>query len=283
MNELSRVQRALQRTVLDGNPAARDYVIGTRQLSVRKRVQIYREAYYLRLTEALTTTYPALHALLGEQQFRALARLYIDAHPSRHYSLRYFGHRLATFLAQQEPYRRTPLLMDLARWEWAAAAVFDASDSTAMAVDALTDMPPDRWPLLRFEFHTAIRLVASRWNVAAIWSALTREQIPSEPTQARRVSRWVIWRSGLDVYFADLRLREERALRAALRGESFADICAWAPRDRAGPALWAASILRQWFDRGWIVRLDSGHPSRQSLLDDVDPMAMRVRRPVARA
>jgi putative DNA-binding protein len=255
--DLASVQAAIQRSVLDGNRAAREHVVGTRQVSITKRLQIYREAYYVRLAEALATTYPALHALLGEDQSRVLARSYIDAHPSRHYSLRYFGHRLARFLERHEPYRSTPLLTDLARWEWAAAAVFDAPDTTAMTADALTHIAPDSWPLLRFEFHTAVRLMSSRWNVAEIWSRLTREQSPPRPLQARRVSRWAIWRTEGGVFYAPTQLREELALRAAFRGEPFAYICTWVAGEEASAALWAASLLRQWIERGWIVRIEA--------------------------
>ncbi len=258
MSTLATLQRAMQSSILTGDRTVRVHVVGTRQVSVGTRLNIYREAYYLRLAEALATTYSSLRAFLGEDQFRWLARLYIDAHPSRHYSVRYFGHRLAAFLSKQEPYRSNPVLIDLARWEWAVADVFDARDSTSVTADVLQGVPANCWPALRLGFHDAIRLVSSRWNVAEIWSALNREQIPPEPILSARRGRWAIWRSGLDVYFAPMDAREERALRAALRGDPFAHICAVAPAaaDEMGPARWAAGILRQWLDRGWIVRLE---------------------------
>jgi Putative DNA-binding domain len=257
MSDLARLQRDVQKHVLAGDAAARAHVVGTRPVPVTTRLKIYREGYYLRLAEALATTYSALHALLGEDQFRRLARRYIDAHPSRHYSVRYFGHRLAPFLARQEPYRSMPMLTELARWEWAMADVFDAFDATPFTPAALAQMPPDRWPTLTFCFHTAVRVVATRWNVAEIWSALTRDSEPPQPVRSDRIHHWALWRTGLDIFFAPLEIAEERALRAALRGEPFADICARAPRaegeDRA--ALWAAGTLRQWVERGWILRV----------------------------
>jgi hypothetical protein len=127
-----------------------------------------------------------------------------------------------------------------------------------MAADALEHVPLDRWPHLRFEFHDAICVVSSRWNVAEMWSALNREETPPVPVLSKSRHHWAIWRAGLDVYFAPLQAREAQALRAAMRGVPFAQICALAPRAAgdAEAALWSAGNLRQWIDRGWIVRVE---------------------------
>src|SRR5690348_2123522 len=117
MSALGRLERAIQASVLAGHEAGHMHVAHTQDGSVPTRLGIYRNAYCLRLTEALATTYPALSALLGEEQFHALARRYIDLYPSRHYSIRYFGHRLASLLATEPAYYSTPVLADLARWE----------------------------------------------------------------------------------------------------------------------------------------------------------------------
>lgn len=255
MSALAALQRAVQSSILTGDAAAQGHVVGTRNVSVSTRLGIYKEAYALRLSEALATTYSSLHALLGEEQFCELARGYIEAHPSRHYSVRYFGHRLAPFLSTHEPYRENPVLADLARWEWAVADVFDAADAMPLTADVLQQIPAERWPQLRFRFHGALRLVGSCWNVAEIWSTLNREQAPPAPVRSLHRRRWALWRSGLEVYFAPLEAREQKALRAALRGDSFAEICALAPlaAGEVEAGLWAAGLLRQWIDRGWIV------------------------------
>jgi hypothetical protein len=260
MKSLAAIQWAVQSNILSGNDFALAYVASTRGVSAATRLGIYRDGYYLRLTEALATTYAALHGLLGESQFATLARRYIDAHPSQHYSVRYFGHRLAAFVGKEEPYRSTPVLEDLARWEWAMADVFDAADADTVTAAELQSVTPKRWPQLRFRFHTAIRLVSSRWNVAEVWAALNEGQSPPQPSRSAQRHRWAIWRQALKVYFAPLDVAEEAAFRSALRGESFAQLCARAPAglcEQAQVAQWAAGLLQQWINRAWIVDLET--------------------------
>ena len=69
-----------------------------------------------------------LAKLLGEADFAALAAAYIAAHDSPYFSIRYYGDALAKFLATREDYAAAPVLAELAQWEWAMTAVFDAAD-----------------------------------------------------------------------------------------------------------------------------------------------------------
>ncbi len=257
MSALAQLQRQVQRHVLIGTLAASLAVKGTRAVSARTRLRVYREAYYLRLTEVLGIHYPGLAKLLGEEAFRDLARAYSDAAPSRFYSARHFGHRLAGFLAAEQPYADAPRLAEMARWEWAVAYVFDAPDVTPVTKESLKTVPPGRWPTLKFRFHSAIRVLATGWNTAAVWAALNREESVPDPVQTVSRQYWAIWRHGLDVFFAEISRADVCALRAAKRGECFARVCSLRSGVGADPAgeavLWAARLLHQWVERGWIT------------------------------
>jgi len=145
----------------------------------------------------------------------------------------------------------------MARWEWAVSGVFDAPDTVPVASETLKAISPDRWPALKFRFHSAIRELATRWNTAAVWAALNRDDSAPDPLRAASRGYWAIWRSGLDVFFAEISSAELRALRAAERGEPFASVCSLRPGhgpESPGEAgLWAARLLHQWVERGWIT------------------------------
>lgn len=258
MTSLATQLAGLQQHVLAGDRMGAAFFLGTRTASRSARLKVYREAYYLRLAEALAANYPALQRLLGEPQFAVLVRGYVDAHPSRHYSVRWFGHRLAAWLRRTAPYESQPVLADLARWEWRLAHAFDAADGVALDRAALARRPAARWPAMRFAFHESLDSIATTWNVVDLWRALSQQDgEPPSIARSARAQHWVIWRKDLEVLFQPLPEMERAPLRVARRGGSLADLCALAPDplDDAAAAHWAAQLLAGWLDRGWIVQL----------------------------
>jgi hypothetical protein len=259
MNSLTRQLRGLQKYVLTGDATGVAGVVGTRGFTRAQRLNVYREGYYLRLGEALAETFPVLRMVLGDDDFRVLVRRYVDAHPSHHFSVRRYGHRLAHWLDNVAPFSRRPVLAELAEWEWAMAHAFDAADQKPIQLEALSRISSERWPDVRLEFHAALCQVPSRWNTVAIWRALTRGEAPPEFSCNNSIEQWSIWRQGLRIFFDRLGDPERRALSLARRGRNFSQICMAAPPtvDVQSKAQWSASLLRRWVDRGWIVRLIS--------------------------
>src|SRR5580692_8263464 len=118
---LRQLQRELQSHLL-GEPSSIDQAIAEAPpLSVADRLGIYRNAYRVRLIEALDDTYPVLHALLGDEVFVALREEFVSAHPSVHRSIRWYGSEVAEFLRRQPPYAEQPIFAELALLEWTLA------------------------------------------------------------------------------------------------------------------------------------------------------------------
>src|SRR3979411_1870320 len=98
--------------------------------------------------------------LLGEADFQTLGAKYVATHESPFFSVRYYGHELADFLAATPQYSKAPLLAELAQWEWAMAAAFDAADAEPIDSAAFAQVAPEDWAELRFEWSPAGQLVA---------------------------------------------------------------------------------------------------------------------------
>lgn len=255
MGTLRRLQRSLAAHVLRGAAVAPGLVVGTRSFRAAERLAVYREGYGLRLTEALAANYPVLQSRLGEAAFAQLSAAYVASAPSRSHTLRDLGHRLPAFLATHMPWRATPALGELARFEWAMAGAFDAPDLQALTVADLADIAPREWPRMRLRLHPSVRLLSQRWNAAASWSAVNRGESPPDFARSRPRQHWVLWRHELKVMFAAIDPQEWVALRALRRGARFAQICALL-EEGASPALLAqraAALLRGWVERGWII------------------------------
>jgi hypothetical protein len=252
---LRELQGELQSHLLGESSAIADAIVDSPPLTIAARLGIYRNAYQMRLIEALDDTYPVLHAVLGDDVFTALGEEFVAAHPSVHRSIRWYGGELAQFLPGNLPYAEQPILAELAQLEWTLAEVFDAADVESVPRAALAAIPPADWSELRFEFHPSLRRLGLQWNTAAVWLAMSRGETPPNPECAEDPVPWLLWRQNLQNYFRSMTADEAAALDCAQRGGNFGQICEalaeWLAVDAI--PLRAASLIGTWTDSGIIV------------------------------
>lgn len=250
---LAELQRDFQRHVMHGHDRIVDAIEGTPKVPATLRLGIYFEAYRLRLTEALASTLPRLQQLLGEEQFAAVARDYIDLSPSTYPSIRWFGDRLPLLLRRTFPDQ--PWLEELAAWEWAIAAAFDGADAEPVGIDTLATIAPEQWPTLTFQFHPTVQVLAVRTNAPVVFKALSADAPPPECVTLDEPQSWLIWREGLKTQYRSLTPDESAALDVMRGGGSFEmlcdTLCAWHDAD-AVPAQ-AAGLLKRWVVEQMIV------------------------------
>jgi len=242
MNPLHGLQSDFQSFLLHGSESILGRVTGTEKADAPTRLAIYYDAYRLRLLEALDSNYPVLHAWLGDEEFERLGLAYLHAHPSAHFSIRYFGHRLPEYLATAPEYRGRPYVGEMAALEWAMSEAFDAADSQVMVLDDMAAVAPEAWPGLRFAFHASVRRLNLRWNVPPIWKAI-------------RPQSWLVWRQDLKTYFRSLPVDEAWAFDAAYADSTFAEICEGLAEwiDAQNIAVHAAGLLKRWITDGLVT------------------------------
>lgn len=254
MMQLTELQRAFQRRVLRGDKDIEQEVARTGGIPAATRLGIYSMAYRLRLLEALQKEYTALHAALGDEDFEQLCLGFIEAFPSKHPNLRWFGAELCDYLRATPPYVATPVLAELARFEWALGLAFDAADDSCLAVHELAAIPGDAWPSMSFQAHASVRRLDLYSNAPLIWKAVDGATDPPPPTFAAMPSGWVVWRQDLQTFFRSLEADEAWALDAMMRGAAFGEICEglceW--MDELHVAQHAAGLLRGWLESGMI-------------------------------
>lgn len=257
MNALPRTQGDFQNYLLRQEGPITGEIMGDARLDAITRLEIYANAYRLRLVEALDGDFVALEAHVGPERFEDIARAYIDAHPSDHFSLRHFGRHMARFLASVAPYKDEPLLAELATFDWALTNSFDAADSAVATVEDMAKVAPDAWPHLVFVPHASVQRLNLEWNAPGIWKAADKNQPLPTPEKAPHPIGWAMWRQELQIYFRSLSVDEAFALDALLRGENFGAICdgltEWI--DAKNVALHAAGLLKQWLADGLIKEI----------------------------
>lgn len=260
MSQLSTLQDLFQSHVIDGSPDARSHIVSDERADAATRLDVYHQAYRLRLAEILRNDFDGLLAMLGDDEFQEMALAYLQVHPSTHASVRWFGRHLAAFLATAAPYAQQPQLAEMAAFEWAWGQAFDAADAEPVTDTGLAAVAAGEWAGLRIVLHPSLQRLKLEWNVPEIFSALTRgEKLP--PAVARRPAvEWIVWRQQLQLVWRSLADDELAALSAAARGETFASICEglceW--HDTSEVPMRAATLLKSWLAEGLVAGLATG-------------------------
>tara|TARA_R110001599_G_scaffold337686_1_gene556187 strand:- start:5446 stop:6228 length:783 start_codon:yes stop_codon:yes gene_type:complete len=222
--------------------------------SRQAQLEIYSNAYAIRLVEALRSNYPALHQLLGDRDFDSMGIAYLRQHPPTHSSIRWFGDALAQLLQREKPYAGLPIMSELASFEWALRHTVDAADTERLTVESLQAIVPECWGELRFVLHPSASVMVLQWNTPPLWQALTTGQLPPEPV--KQPMNWIVYRQAdLVSAWRSVSELEMAALDSLARGEQFSDICEAVARlvpDAGESALRSAELLRSWVEQGLI-------------------------------
>jgi hypothetical protein len=216
-------------------------------------LRIYRHAYRARLAAALRDNHETLARAMGDEAFETLAQAYVDAHPSRTPSIRWFGERLSDFMAQQERLVPHPAFIDLARMEWALRGAFDAADAPVMSAQDLSALAPSDWPGLVLRLHPSVRLLPLDWAIGPAWKALQAEGDVDLPEPQWAPHLLLVWRPAFDTRWRSAHSATEAALlQALMQGEAFSSLC-----ERAAQAVGdeeaagcVVGLLQQWLAEG---------------------------------
>lgn len=256
---LSDWQRQIEAYLLGADPhpapPLRASLRGGPTLSAEEGLAIYHNAYRARLLEALRGDYPALQGWLGDEQFDALATAYVEAQPSRHFSLRWLGAGLADFIDGYLLAEQAAPLGELARLEWAFGLAFDAAAGEPLSLAQMAALAAEDWPELQVRLLPSVQWQACRFNSLAIWRAVKdADEFPASQTLAQQ-QVCLIWRHGLISHYRSLDPAEARALHGmAVAGWTFAELCAALNELGDNAPLQAATWLRQWLSDGLLRR-----------------------------
>jgi hypothetical protein len=156
--DLAALQRWMQRAILasDGPDDAVDQLFtASATQTAQQRFAVYWRGYRLRLLENMRGLHPGLVHLLGRELFDQFALDYLDATPSRSYSLCHLDEEFADYLEKTRPDAGLPaderepwpdLMVDMARFERTFTDVLDGPDSVRLLE-------------IRFPVHTYVTAV----------------------------------------------------------------------------------------------------------------------------
>lgn len=227
---------------------------------------------------ALQASYPTVHALVGQDDFAAVARALWLAAPPERGDLAQWGGGLAAFIEAEADFDEWPYLGDCARLDAAIQRCESSADAT-LERDSLALLAERAPEAVRLVLLPCIQLLASRWPVATVHAAHAHvAQAHAAPTDppgpatdaedpfaaaraalaAGRAEAVIVARSGWRAVVHHADAGEIAWMLSLQRGESLALALA-AAGDTFDFSAWLVRALEQ----GWLWRAEPTDPTQQ--------------------
>jgi hypothetical protein len=227
---------------------ANDLIAPSASMEPLERLEVYHRQYWYRLLDSIAEDFPGLRLLLGDEPFWRLMEAYIEAVPSKSFTLRHLGCALPDFIAENPSFADRPVhAEEIASLE---VALFETEEAAERAPVEGADLQNTRVSL-----QPHVKLLALRTPADEICRRAGEERsrgLLQAPTSVPRRFA-VIYREGGSA-------RVERVPRAAFRileaVEETGSIDAAMERVSHGP--WRlrardAARVRDWFST-WVGR-----------------------------
>ncbi|PLK72719.1 DUF2063 domain-containing protein [Rhizobium sp. TH135] len=151
------------KALLTSDLPAPDGLAGRDQVRPERRFAVYRNNVTVSLIDALASIFPTVKNLVGEDFFRAMARLYVTAHPPTSPLLFTYGGSFPAFLENFPPAADLPFLADVARVERLWLDAYHEADATPLDPSTLAKVPAEDLAGIRFRPHPAMRIARLRY------------------------------------------------------------------------------------------------------------------------
>lgn len=188
------------------------------------RFAVYRNNVMVSLIDALADTYPVVQTLVGEEFFRAMARVFAQTNPPRSAVMANYGRDFADFVAAFPPAASVPYLADVARLEMARVVAYHAVDVVSIHAQILQTALADPAQLLSLQLvlHPSVHVIESSFAIFSVWAAHQGavSAISVDPDVAQTV---LVYREGLDVNTMTLAAAAGTFVSTLLTGQTLAD------------------------------------------------------------
>ncbi|OAF12431.1 hypothetical protein AYJ54_06275 [Bradyrhizobium centrolobii] len=179
MQPLAERQRGFAAALLDPGLPMPDGLVGPDGEPGQKRFAVYRNNVVVGLTETLKDAFPAVHRIVGDEFFRAMARAYVMIEPPHSPILLDYGASFPDFIPRFEPAAVLPYLADVARIERAWTEAYHAPEASPIDPGAFTAVSSDQLPAIRLALHPSLRLVRSQFPALTIWQMNVAGGVPA--------------------------------------------------------------------------------------------------------
>jgi len=195
-----------------------------------RRFAVYRNNVAVGLIDALTSRFPVICRLVGEEFFAAMARIYAEADRPRSPVLSEWGEGFARFLAAFPPLGAYPYMADVARIEFARGRAFHAADAECLSPADLAGADPAS---LHLVLHPSVAVLRLTTPAVSIWAANQPGALPL-PLPAGSETALILRDRSFDVPVRAILKGDTDLLEALAAGQSLAEAAVCAQRAEPG-------------------------------------------------
>jgi len=200
-----------------------------------KRFAVYRNNVVSSLIDALADTFPVTCELVGDEFFRAMARVFVAAVPPRSPVLAEYGDEFPGFVADFPPARAVPYLADVARLEMLYLTAYHAADATPLDEAAFRGVltHANALPALCLRLHPSTGVLRSAYAACSLWAAHqgTLDLATVDPYRAEEV---LVVRPFWEVLVVPLRPGAGRFIELLADGRPFGESAQAASKEQPG-------------------------------------------------
>ena len=185
MPALAEVQKQIRNALVEGSREhALPILLGGR--SPAKRLAIHQRHYQASLVAALLAKFPGCAWLVGERLVTEAAQAFVRTCPPTAPCIAEYGLDFPRSLASHPGAQRLAYLQSFAELEWHLSHLAIAIELSAVAMDTLAAIDPERLADLALKLQPGVRYLAAAWPVDRLIELFLSESPPErfafEPT-----------------------------------------------------------------------------------------------------
>lgn len=135
-----------------------------------ERLSIYRNNFLIGLGEALKANFPVTLQLLGRDFFEQAVRRFVPAHPPHRPCLFEYGAEFADYLRDLPQLNGMPYIAEVARFEFARIASYNAPVERYVSPETLASLSPDQLEALPIRRARHVQIIPAQAPVLELWS-----------------------------------------------------------------------------------------------------------------
>lgn len=241
---------ALQRDFRAWLSESSDDAAGRLGRAARPGLDVYQNNYRAALVACLNEAFERVRLWLGEERFLNTVAAHIDVTPPHAWTLDAYPRDFPETLQLLFP--TDPEVFELGWLDLALSEAFVGPDAAGIDPAALGDVD---WDGAVLRLAPTLRTMTFQTNAAAIWSALSAEEMPPAAERLPEPVTMIVWRQALVSCFRTAEPGEGAALALVEGGATFGGLCAAMIEMLGEEAGVAASgrFLGRWMGDGLIV------------------------------